>query len=50
MMTLHARIANGADGPAIVALIKHRLREVHKVGHATVEVERETCAETEDCG
>ncbi len=47
MMTLHARIAEAAGGPAIVALIKARLRDTHGVSHATVEIEHETCAEPE---
>ena len=44
MMTLHARIANSAEGPAIVARIKTRLRDTHGVGHATVEIEGDDCA------
>lgn len=50
MMTLHARIADGASGPDIVARIKQRLRETHGVGHATVEIEEENCAGGADCG
>jgi len=48
MMTLHARIVETANGPAIVAAIKTRLHEVHKVGHVTVEVETGDCASA-DC-
>jgi cobalt-zinc-cadmium efflux system protein len=43
MMTLHARIADGASGPDIVARIKHRLAERHRVTHATVEIEHGAC-------
>lgn len=49
MMTLHARIADSAQGPAIVTRIKARLREVHNIGHATVEIEGDDCAGGE-CG
>lgn len=48
MMTLHARIAETGNGPAIVAAIKARLHEVHKVGHVTVEIETGDCASA-DC-
>ena len=49
MMTLHARIADSAQGHAIVTRIKARLREVHNIGHATVEIEGDDCAGGE-CG
>lgn len=45
MMTLHARIANSAEGPAIVARIKARLHDKHAIDHATVEIEGEDCAD-----
>ncbi len=45
MMTLHARITEEASGPAIVVLIKQRLRDVHGVGHATVEIESADCSD-----
>jgi cobalt-zinc-cadmium efflux system protein len=48
MMTLHARIAETGNGPAIVAEIKARLHTVHKVGHVTVEIEHGDCASA-DC-
>lgn len=44
MMTLHAKIAEGASGPDVVARIKARLKERHGVAHATVEVETDDCA------
>ena len=49
MMTLHARIAEDASGPSVVARIKQRLRETHNIGHATIEIEGEDCAGG-DCG
>jgi len=49
LMTLHARIADGVSGPAIVALIKTRLHDVHRVDHATVEIELEDCGAGRDC-
>lgn len=45
MMTLHARIANSAEGPIVVALIKARLHATHGIDHATVEIEGEDCAD-----
>lgn len=45
MMTLHARIANGMEGPAIIARIKSRLHQTHGIDHATVEIEGEDCAD-----
>ena len=48
LMTLHARVSEGTDGPAVVSLIKHRLSEVHGVQHATVEIETDVCAGS-DC-
>ncbi|MEZ6030342.1 MAG: cation diffusion facilitator family transporter [Hyphomonadaceae bacterium] len=45
MMTLHARIANSAEGPIVVALIKARLHAAHGIDHATVEIEGEDCAD-----
>lgn len=48
MMTMHARIIDGASGPAIVQLIKKRLQDKHGVGHATVEIE--TAESGADCG
>lgn len=49
MMTLHARLREGAEGPAVIARIRARLDEGHGVDHATVEIEGEACAEP-DCG
>lgn len=47
VMTLHAKIREGASGPDIVARIKKRLNETHGVGHATVEIETHDCAGAE---
>ena len=47
MMTLHARIAEGASGPEITANIKQRLAERHRVSHATVEIEHQACTAPE---
>lgn len=44
MITLHARIQDGVSGPDVIARIKTRLLERHGVGHATIEIEGETCA------
>lgn len=44
LMTLHARIAEGASGPDIVRTLKARLAERHGVRHATIEIETEACA------
>lgn len=45
LMTLHAKIREGAVGPDVVVAIKERLRQAHGVEHATVEIETEACAE-----
>src|SRR5262249_52738620 len=44
MMTLHARIADDASGPRVIAAIKQRLHDKHGVGHVTVEIETSECA------
>jgi cobalt-zinc-cadmium efflux system protein len=48
MMTLHARVSDMANATAIVAAIKNRLHEKHRVGHVTVEIETEDCRSA-DC-
>lgn len=48
LMTLHARIADGASGPDIVKALKARLAERHGVRHATIEIEFDACA-SQDC-
>lgn len=39
MATLHARLAANAEPSQVVMAIKARLKEVHAIGHATVEIE-----------
>jgi len=46
MVTLHARIDDSATAPEVItAAIKNRLKERFKIAHATIEIERETCAD-----
>ena len=47
MATLHACVDQGADGPRITRSIKQALRENFSIGHATVEIEWEACADEE---
>lgn len=47
MVTLHALICDGADFDTVVKDIKARLKSRFGLDHATVEVEREECADTE---
>lgn len=49
LMTMHARIREPADAPTVIAAIKNRLRSVHHVDHATIEVETGNCAGTGGC-
>lgn len=43
MATLHARVANGADGDTVLAAIRDRLDAEFGIGHATIQIEREGC-------
>lgn len=45
MATLHARIERDADIDQTIRSIKQRLREAHDIDHATVEIERDGCAD-----
>jgi len=45
IVTLHARIADVADGDRIASAIKARLQKRYGVHHATIEIEREACAD-----
>jgi cobalt-zinc-cadmium efflux system protein len=46
MITLHARVRETAGNPeAITAEIKQRLKERFKIAHATIEIERNACAD-----
>ena len=47
MVTLHALIGDAADSDRIVKAIKARLKEKFGLDHATVEIERSDCADTE---
>jgi len=55
MITLHARISETAGDPeAITAEIKQRLKDRFRIAHATIEIERNACADghrhgTPDC-
>ncbi len=49
IMTLHARIEENVSGPGVIAAIKSRLQTEHHVGHATIEIETEACANDEAC-
>lgn len=43
MATLHARIADSAEGDAVLAAIRARLDAEFGIGHATIQIEREGC-------
>lgn len=43
--TLHARLKDDADPSNVVRAVKQRLAERHNIAHATVETEREHCAD-----
>ncbi|MDX2155810.1 MAG: cation diffusion facilitator family transporter [Hyphomicrobiaceae bacterium] len=45
MMTLHARIAETAPPEQTVAALKRRLHDRFGISHATIEIEREGCAD-----
>ena len=45
MVTLHARLSDGADADAAIRAIKARLRTRFSIDHATVEIERGACAD-----
>jgi cobalt-zinc-cadmium efflux system protein len=50
LMTLHAVLSPGADADQTLSGIQHWLRDTHRIGHVTVQVERSGCAEHADCG
>lgn len=50
LMTLHAVLAPGADADRTVSCIQHWLGETHRIGHVTVQVERQDCEVSADCG
>ena len=45
LATLHVRLEEGAEADLAVRAVKTRLAEAHGIAHATVEVERGTCAD-----
>lgn len=45
MATLHACITEDAEPTGIVTAVKRRLAERHNIGHATVEIEHDACAD-----
>lgn len=46
--TLHVRIADTADGTTIVRAVKAELAKRFAIAHATVEVERDSCADANE--
>lgn len=50
LMTLHAVLAPSADADQTLSRIRHWLRDTHRIGHVTVQVEREDCEVSADCG
>jgi cobalt-zinc-cadmium efflux system protein len=45
IVTLHARVQHDADGDRAVQAIKQRLRDRFGISHATIELERDGCAD-----
>lgn len=45
MATLHACLKDDAEPSSVVRAVKKRLAERHNIAHATVETERDTCAD-----
>lgn len=45
LITLHATVADIRNSEAILIAIKKRLQERHGIGHSTVQIESETCAD-----
>ena len=45
LVTLHVRLAEGTATPMAVRLVKERLRSEFGLGHATVEIEFDDCAD-----
>ena len=50
LMTLHAVLAPSADADLTLTRIQHWLRETHRIGHVTVQVERHDCEVSANCG
>ncbi|MGQ0618437.1 MAG: cation diffusion facilitator family transporter [Panacagrimonas sp.] len=49
LMTLHAVVAVGMDADRAVAGVRDWLRDRHRIGHVTVQIEREDCGAEADC-
>lgn len=49
LMTLHAVLAPSADADQTLGRIRDWLRDTHRIGHVTVQVEREDCEVSADC-
>lgn len=49
LMTLHAVLAPDADADQILGRIRVWLRDTHRIGHVTVQVERADCGAGADC-
>jgi cobalt-zinc-cadmium efflux system protein len=45
LLTLHARLAPGADAPAALAALKHVLVEEYRISHSTIQLEATACAD-----
>jgi cobalt-zinc-cadmium efflux system protein len=50
LMTLHAVLAPAADADQTLSRIRNWLRDTHRIGHVTVQVERQDCEVSADCG
>ena len=49
LMTLHAVLTPSADADQTLSHIQRWLRETHRIGHVTVQVERQDCEVSADC-
>jgi cobalt-zinc-cadmium efflux system protein len=49
LMTLHAVLAPSADADQTLSRIQCWLRQTHRIGHVTVQVERQDCEVSADC-
>ncbi len=51
MLTMHVRLVeNNGDPTPVIRQIKSRLKERYGIGHSTIEIETETCADHHACG
>lgn len=49
LMTLHAVLNAGVDADQTLRAIQHWLRDTHRIGHVTVQLERQDCEISADC-